>query len=489
MNPIATQTLESDLRSLFRLCGDVIFDKIKLPTPEDEPASSVLLIYCQGLCDIKQMDSLVIPSLLGVFQNTEVTSAEELENYVQLRLNRLEGVLNHEDLVLRVFQGQLLLLFEPLQCLYSINLADPPTRKTEESNTEVSVKGPRDGFTEEIYVNIGLIRKRLKTSNLAVRTYRFGTDTETSVSLLYMQNLIAPGTLNEIQQKLEKVQIKELISSTQLEEALAGFSLFPMFVYSGRPDYAVNSLLHGRFILLTDGSPTASIAPVNLTFLLNTSEDSHTFNLFVIFTRFMRMMGLLLSLFLPGFWIALLSYHQDQIPFSLLATLVISRQGVPLPVPVEAFVMLLLFELFREAGMRLPSTFGQTLSVVGGLIIGQAAISAGITAPGILVIVALSVLATFTLVNQNMIGMVSILRIVTLLISGLLGLFGFLICLMGLVLYLVNQRSFGVYYMEPLAAPTPKELWKVWIRTPWGKMMSMPNFLKKSGGKGGQSQP
>ncbi|TBL74636.1 spore germination protein [Paenibacillus thalictri] len=470
---------ESMLRELFRLCDDVKFDKLELPNPDDGPSASVLLIYSDGLCDVKQLESFIIPTLLEVYRNNAVPNGEALENQIKIRLNQLTSAHNGQELVRRVFQGELLLLFEPIQRTYSVNLSAPPSRETEESNTEVSVKGPRDGFTEESSLNIALIRKRLKTNELAVHHYTFGQQTETQVSLLYMQNMINQETLNEIQTKLENLNLQELTSATQLEEVLAGFSLFPMFVYSGRPDYAVNSLLHGRFVLLTNGSPTASIAPVNLTFVLNSSEDSHSFNLFVMFTRLMRILGLLFSLLLPGFWIALVSFHQDQLPFSLLATLVISRQGVPLPVPLEAFVMLLLFELFREAGMRLPSTFGQTLSVVGGLIIGQAAISAGITAAGILVVVALSVLSTFTLVNQNMVGVVSILRIVILLISGALGVFGFLICLMGLVVYLVNQRSFGIYYMEPLAPPSFAELWKIAVRTPWGKIISVPAFLKK----------
>lgn len=192
-------------------------------------------------------------------------------------------------------------------------------------------------------------------------------------------------------------------------------------------------------------------------------------NIFVAFTRLLRVLGVMLSLFLPGFWIALSTFHQDQIPFTLLATLVNSRQGVPLPVPLEAIVMLILFEIFREAGMRLPTAYGQTLSVVGGLIIGQAAISAGIAGAGTIVVIAISVLATFTLVNQTLVGIVSLLRIVVLLISGFLGLFGTMICLLALILFMVNLRSFGTYYLSPLSPPHWKEFYKVIFRMPWGK--------------------
>ncbi|MDF2659088.1 MAG: gerXA [Paenibacillus sp.] len=476
---------EANLRDLFTLCADVNFEKYELSGSNDSAPASVLLIYCSGMCNNADIDRYVLPGILELYRKHTISSSMQLEEHLKLRTRPVDDHLHSENMVRDIFSGQLLLRFEPLGKLFAIDLADPPKRTTEEPNTEVSVRGPKDGFTEEVSVNLALIRKRLKSNQLAVESFTFGNETETKVYLLYMNNKILPEIASEIRCRLAKVKRTELISSTQLEETLAGFSLFPLFAYTGRPDFAVNSLMHGRFILLVNGSPTASIAPVTLSFLLNTSEDAHTLNIFVMFTRMMRLVGLLLSLFLPGFWIALLAYHQDQIPFSLLATLVISRQGVPLPVPLEAFVMLLLFELFREAGMRLPSAFGQTLSVVGGLIIGQAAISAGITAPGILVIVAISVLATFTLVNQHMVGIVSLLRVGVLLISGFLGMFGFLFSLLAIALYLVNLKSFGIYYMEPLAPPSLKDVWKVWFRIPWGRQFKVPGILqgmKRSGG-------
>jgi hypothetical protein len=164
------------------------------------------------------------------------------------------------------------------------------------------------------------------------------------------------------------------------------------------------------------------------------------------------------------------TFHQDQLPFTLLATVVTSRQGVPLSVPIEAIIMLFLFEIFREAGMRLPTSFGQTLSVVGGLIIGQAAVSAGIATPGIIVINAISVLANFTLVNHSLITIVSLMRIVVLFISGLFGLYGMLICLLVFILYFVNLCSFNTYYMTPFSPFDFQRIYKMLFRMPWGRI-------------------
>ncbi|GGH20883.1 spore germination protein [Paenibacillus segetis] len=448
--------------------------------PLSDSKFAVQLVYCQGLCDVIKVEQFIIPELKKITEPLLLSDELDLQQKVPFLMSSLQSEEMESSLREAVLGGNLFLRFTPSNQCYSVALADPPKRQPEEPNTEVSTRGPRDGFTEESFTNIALIRKRLKTDLLAVEEFTIGSKTATGVHLLYLKDTIKPHVLQEIKTRLSGIQVKGLVSSTQLEESLTGFSLFPLFSYTGRPDYAVNSLLHGKFVLLTSGSPTVIIAPVSFNFLLNTSEDVHMVNVFVAFTRLLRVFGVFLSLYLPGFWIALTTFHQDQIPFTLLATLVNSRQGVPLPAPLEAIVMLILFEIFREAGMRLPSSFGQTLSVVGGLIIGQAAISAGIAGPGTIVVIAISVLATFTLVNQSLVSIVSLIRIIVLIISGFLGLFGTMVSLLALILFMVNLRSFGTYYLDPLSPPHFKEMYKILFRMPWGK----GKFTENSGIKG-----
>ncbi|UYO03910.1 spore germination protein [Paenibacillus sp. PSB04] len=441
---------------------------------------SVQLLYCQGLCDVNKVEQGIIPALKDISEDIFRTDQMNLQQKVPFHMQALPEKNRENAIKETVLNGNLLLLFKPTYQIYSVTVADPPLRQPEEPNTEVSTRGPRDGFVEDAYTNLALIRRRLKTEMLAVEAFTIGSDTSTEVFLMYHKGEIQKNVLDKIRSRLTHVRTKGLISNTQLEETLTGFSFFPLMSYTGRPDYAVNALLHGKFVLVMNGSPTVVFAPVTFNLLLNTSEDAHYVNVFVAFTRLLRISGVMLSLFLPGFWTAITTYHQDQIPFTLLATIVNSRQGVPLPVPLEAVVSLLLFEIFREAGMRLPSSFGQTLSVVGGLIIGQAAISAGIAAPGTIVVTAISVVSTFTLVNQSLVTVVSLLRLVILLISGFLGLFGTLSSLMALILFLVNLRSFGTPYLAPLSPPQFKEWFKVLFRMPWGK----GKFTDQSGNKG-----
>jgi spore germination protein KA len=188
-------------------------------------------------------------------------------------------------------------------------------------------------------------------------------------------------------------------------------------------------------------------------------------------------MGISVAIYLPGFWVSLLSFHQDQLPFTLLATVVLSRQGVPLPVPLEMFIMVGLFEIFKEAGMRLPLAIGQTLSVVGGLIIGQSAVNAGLSTPGSLVVSAISVIATFTLVNQNLSGAVTLLRFIVLAASTVLGLFGFIASLFLLLTYTENLTTFGIPYLTPLSPPT-RDIFKVLIPNGWKIFKKRAGLLK-----------
>lgn len=460
-----SQISEELLTHLFGSSSDI--KRISMTLAESE--ITVQLIYCLGMCDIQKIEQIIIPELKKIQEKILQSDELDIENKVPFYMIPLETNELRSSMIETVMGGDLLLIFKPSDRLFSVPSAQPPKRQPEEPNTEVSSRGPRDGFIEESVTNIALIRKRLKTDQLAVEQFTLGTETATPVHLLYLKDTIKSNVLLEIKTKLSNIQVKGLVSNSQLEESLTGFSLFPLLSYTGRPDFAVNSLLHGKFVIITEGSPTVIIAPVSFTFLLNSSEDSYMINIFVAFTRCLRLCGVLLSLFLPGLWIALITYHQEQIPFTLLATLVNSRQGVPLPAPLESFVMLILFEIFREAGMRLPSSFGQTLSVVGGLIIGQATISAGIASPGTIVVIAISVLATFTLVNQSLVSVVGLIRVFVLFISGLLGLFGTLTSLLVIILYLVNLRSFGTSYLTPLSPQHFKDMYKILFRMPWGK--------------------
>lgn len=408
--------------------------------------TTILMVYCENLIDSTKLKQVISPEVCK-----ELLDNLNLTSNIPFSVIPLEMENSNENTSRILFEGKLLLIFQEYKLGYIVDIAQLPTRSVEQSNTEMTIRGGRDGFVEEISTNVGLIRKRLKTSSLSYDEFIIGERTQTKVGLLYLKDVASQDIIKQVQAKLRKIKIDGVISNAQIEDYITNnqFSIFPLVEYTGRPDYAVNCLLYGRFIILVEGTPTATIAPVSLPFFVNTAEDQNYFYIFGSFLRFLSLLGLGIAIFLPGFWIALLTYHPDQIPYNLLASLSLSREGIPFPAPLEGFIMITLFELLRQAGLRIPVAFGQTLSVVGGLIIGQAAISSGFVSPSMVVIIAISVVSSFALVNQSFTGTVSILRYGVLFLSSFLGIVGFIFSILLIVIHVANLESFGLPFVSP----------------------------------------
>ncbi|GBF71855.1 spore germination protein [Paenibacillus sp. 598K] len=457
----------------FQLNADVEVQACTLQNGED--SFEALLLFSPGMIDNAALNRLLtihdedasvtaLP-LLPLMQPVEITEqGEEKEALIA-------------DLV---FSGQAILFVEQRQLLYRMDLACLPKRSPDETNTEASIRGPRDGFVEDIGVNAALVRRRMRSTSLCMEQFELGQRSHTRVTLLYIKDIANPELVHEARERIRDIKIDALISGAQLEELISDrpYSMFPLLDYSGRPDFVVDCLVRGRIALLVDGSANAIIAPANFSLLLKSSEDAHAPYVFVAFERIARLFGLLVSIFLIGFWVALLNYHQEQFPLSLLSTVIVSRQGVPMSVPTEAFMILALFEILREAGARLPKAIGQTLAVVGGLIIGESAIRAGLTSPALVVIAAISTLSTFILVNQSLSGAVALLRIFVLAGASLMGMYGFLGSLFLILLYLANLRSFGMPYLAPISPLSFKGLLTAMLRLPWKKMNQRSRLLK-----------
>lgn len=465
---------ENTLRSMFASSADVVIKSFPAKKVSAIPA---LLIYSEGMVDAMVMTQYVLPDLeekLEHFKDWEPLARELDKSMEWSEINE------HADVVKLLFEGRLILFFSTEKCFYSIDIAARPNRQPEESNTEVAIKGARDAFTEDIITNVALVRKRLRTATLHNEQMVIGDRSQTRVSLLYISDIIRPEVINDAKDRLQGIKVDALVTSGQLEEALSDstLSLFPQMDYIGRPDFVVECLLRGRFVILVDGSPMALIAPCNLMELLKTPEDSYFPYYFVIFERILRLLGLFLAIMLPGFWVALTSYNMDQLPFLLLATVTVSRFGLPLSGPMEILLMLGMFELFREAGIRLPKAVGQTIAVLGGLIIGDAAIRAGLTSPTMLVVSATTAVATFTLVNQTLSGTVSIIRLYVLIWSSLLGMLGFFIGILSLIAYLSVLESFGLPYLAPVSPLTIKDLMNSLLKKPWAFNKKRPQMLQ-----------
>ncbi|MFC4597903.1 spore germination protein [Cohnella hongkongensis] len=442
-------------------------------------ALNPLLIYCDGMIDSRQLNDFLYVQLRRLLDHE---SEEGMPVGAKLpvhthKLLAIEGQDAVENLVQQVFSGNLVLFFEDSKNIQAVQMAAPPQRETSESNTEISVKGPRDGFTEAIEANIALVRKRLKTTTLGVEYFHLGTRSVTSVALLYITDIANRDLVDEARRRLRNIDIDGVLSSQLLEEALSdsSYSLFPLIEYMGRPDYIAAGLLRGRFAIIVDGSPMVLMAPSNLMTLLKSPEDLHLPFYYVALERLLRILGLNVALFFPGFWVAISAFNLDQIPFPLLATIVVSRLGLPLSGPIDLFLMIGMFELFREAGMRLPKAIGQTVAVVGGLIVGEAAINAGLTGPTTLVVSAVTAVANFTIVNQSLSGAVTFIRLFVLSMSCLFGMLGFFLSVFLIVVYLASLTSFGLPYLSPLSPFRYRETFMALIALPRNKYNKRPS--------------
>ncbi|MEO2205636.1 spore germination protein [Paenibacillus pabuli] len=466
------ETLLASLKEQFNPCADVV---IQTFPAKDETDMSVIMLYCDGLVDGKQLNQFIIPRLEDHTLLEENFHPKELG----LTLNPVKDLTDTENLNLLIFSGQLLLIFGNGNQSCSLDIASIPGRNPEESAIESSVKGPRDGFTEELSVNIALIRKRMKTSSMCFEKYVKGGRTQTAIGLLYVKDIINPEILKEARQNLDKIEIDGILGTSVMERSIMGGirSIFPLTDNTERPDYVVSSLLNGRFAVLIEGSPVAIIAPTTLFNQLKSPEDESTPFFIVTFERILRISGLLIACFFPAFYIGLTSFNVEQIPLPLLATIAGTRMGLPLPVTLEAFLMIFMFELFNEAGRRLPRALGQTVSVVGGLIIGDAAIRAGITSPTIIVSVAISVISSYILVNTVLSGATAQVRIGMLVLSSLLGLFGFMLGLFAVLVHLVSLECYGVSYLSPVSPYIPGDFTQAISMQPSMKRTKRPAAL------------
>lgn len=465
------------LRKLFEDASDVQLHAYRFG--EDDGAVDVLLLYSEGLCDSLQIMKTVLPDLNRMYEVNGLRQLRRAQMSNRLPFATFEGEITDEHIAEAVFQGDLVLVFPDTNDVYRLPICNRPERSPEESSVEISIKGPKDGFVEDLTVNVALIRKRIRSTSLCSETSVMGRRTRTKVSLLYIRDIISPSVLAEVRRRLARIDVDGIYSISQFEEALgdAKYSLFPLLDFTGRPDYVVSSLLAGRFVIVVDGNPMVLIGPVTFELIMKSPEDIHFHFVYVSFTRLIRILGFWLSVLLPGFWVSLSAFHQDQIPFRFMATISVARLGLPLSAQMEMFLLLVLLEIFREAGLRLPSSIGQTLTVVGGFIIGDAAIRAGLVSPSVVVVGSITAVTGATLVNQSLGSVVSVIRFTIFLISSFVGMFGFILSLIVLLFYLSRLKSFGVPYLSPLSPPILRDMPKAYLRLPWSKMAARPQTL------------
>ena len=335
----------------------------------------------------------------------------------------------------------------------ALKIADKgyPGAAIKEPDSEKSIRGSREGFTDSIKMNTALIRKRLRSTRVRVKELEQGVRSHTKVDLVYMQDLANPMVLEEIQKRLEAYEIDGVLDSGVIEQLAERkwYSPFPQFQTTQRPDRAALAVMEGRVVVLSDNSPVALILPTDFNSFIKTSDDYYNRFEEATFARILRYFAVFFSMALPGLYLAVTNFHTQILPTPLLLSFWEARIGVPFPAALEVILMELSFELLREAGVRLPGAMGNTIGIVGGLIIGQAAVDANIVSRIVVIVVAFTALCSFSIPNEEFAFSFRILKFFLIIMSAWLGFFGLLVGLLVILIHLSRLKSFGIPYLMP----------------------------------------
>ncbi|MFC4101815.1 spore germination protein [Paenibacillus xanthanilyticus] len=352
------------------------------------------------------------------------------------------------------------------------------SRSITEPATDNVVRGPRDGFTENIRTNTALVRRRIKDPSLRFDSLIVGTKTKTDLNVAYMEGIVKPGLVEEVKTRIQKIKIDGVLESGYIEELIedAPLSVFSTVGSSERPDKIAAALLEGKVAIFVDNTPIVLFVPTFFWQFFQASDDYYSRYWVGSFFRIVRYIAFLISLMLPSLYVMLVSFHQEMIPSMLAFTIASGREVVPFPVLIEALMMELAFELMREAGLRMPKPVGQAVSIVGSLIIGQAAVQAGLVSPFMVIIVAVTGIASFAIPNYSASLSIRLLRFPLLIASGMLGLLGFAGMFSIVVIHALAIRSFGEPFLAPAAPFRPSDQKDIVLRLPWWSNKSRPSI-------------
>lgn len=467
----------SDLKGIFENCSDLVFREFQIGSKNSIGAA---LIYIDGLANITLISENVLKPLMQGEQ-AEKIDAGSVYNIVKDRLITLGNVAETaqvNNLVAEILKGTAALLWDGSNAAFLTASKGWEDRVIEEPATEAVVRGPRDGFTENISTNITLLRRRIKTPRLKIETMVIGLLTKTEVRIAYIKGIINDKVVEEVKIRLSRINTDAILESGYIEEFIEDepFSPFSQINITERPDKVAGSLLEGQFAIFVDNTPFVLLAPSTFPQLLTSSEDYYNRYPWGSFVRMMRFITLNLSLLLTAFYVAITTFHPGMIPTPLLLSIASSKESLPLPTLVEALMMEGVFEILREAGVRMPRAIGAAVSIVGALVIGEAGVTARIISPAMVIVIAISAVSALTMPSVQGSIAIRLMKFPIIVFAGTLGLFGIIISLLFILIHLNTLRSFGVPFLSPIAPSSFGDLKDSILRFPRWAMNTRPRL-------------
>ncbi len=445
------------------------------------------VIYTDGLADKTFAQDLVLDTLMVQIRDADVDHPDihtDLFEFIKaktLPIGEIKEIVQFETLFFHFLSGDTILLMDGFPKCLAIGSRGWADRGVQEPSSQTVVRGPKDGFSETLRTNTALIRRRIKDPNLWLETKQLGKKTKTDVGIMYIKGVANDKIVKEVHTRLDKIKIDAILESGYIEELIqdSTFTPFPTVFNTERPDTVAAALLEGRIAILVDGTPFILIVPALLINFFQASEDYYQRADIATLIRLLRYLSFFLALLTPSAYIAVTTFHQEMLPTPLLISLAAQRDGVPFPAIVEAIIMEITFEILREAGVRMPRAVGSAISIVGALVIGQAAVEAGIVTATMVIVVSLTAISSFVSPTFNMGIAVRILRFGFMILAGTFGLFGIILGLIAMVLHLSSLRSFGIPYLSPNAPFILQDQKDNFFRFPHWALFARPRLINQ----------
>lgn len=413
--------------------------------------SSFFIIYIDMLTDRETIELQLLTRLMHT--NRTKCNFDEFKNDIMTTAD-IKELDDLEQLKTEIMSGNTVLILENYAKAVVVSTKSFPSRGIQATEIETVVYGAKDAFSESMRQNTALVRRRLRDSNLKVKQMVLGKRSKTDVALMYLDDVVRKDVLHELETRLSRIDTDGILDVGYIQQFVedSWLSVFPQAQMTERPDKASASILEGRIVVIVDNSPFVLLLPNTLPAFMQSSEDYYERWQIMSFVRVIRYIAAIITLMLPGFYVALTIHHTDLLPKELMLKLTSDRLAVPFDTLFEIIIMELLFELLREAGIRLPNPIGSTIGIVGGIIIGQAAVEAGLIAPIVIIIVALTGITSFAIPSVNFVSALRLLKYFVLIMSGMFGLFGMWIAMLVILIHLSSLESFKIPYLYPFVS-------------------------------------
>lgn len=458
------------IKSVFTNASDIVYRTI------EGGDNKGTLIYIDGMADKVLLNDFVLEEFMD---NKEFMNLEKIKERV-ITLTDLKEIDSLKDGINGILSGDTLMLLDGSTKALVFATRAWPNRGVGEPSGETVVRGSRDGFTETIRFNTALLRRRIRDTRLKVEPMALGARSKTDTMLTYIDDIVDKDVLKELKSRLKNINIDAILDSGYVAQLIEDnpWSLFPQIQATERPDVVAAALYEGRIGIFVDNSPFVLIVPTTLPQLFQSPDDYYQRWIYGSVTRVVRTFAIVLALVLPGLYVAITSFHTSIIPTKLAYSIAAAREGVPFPAYMEAIIMEISLALLLEAIVRLPRAIGATIGIVGGLVIGQAAVSAGIISPIMVIIVGITAVTSFITSNYEVSFALRISRFLIIIAASIAGLYGIALGCMLILLHLIKLKSFGYSYLTPVVETSKNNFKDLFLRYPLKYFKKRPTFMK-----------